>query len=83
MKIEELRRLALDAVDSAVFSSSLPAGEIDPAAILPFFHRRREEIVTTARGALNDHASVLHPEVILRLLYGEVSEEEFAALTTA
>jgi len=78
MSIDEMRQLALSAVNAATFASSLPAGECDEATVRLFLNRRREEIVAAARRALGENAAVLHPEVILRLLFGEVSEEEFA-----
>ncbi len=81
MTIDEMRQKAREAVNAADFQSSLPAGECDGATVSLFLDRRRKEIVAAARRALNDHACVIHPEAILRLLYGEVSEEEFAVLT--
>lgn len=83
MNIDELREKALTAVQAARFESALPLGVIDdPATVRNFIHRRREEIVAAARGALNDNANVLPPEVILRLLFGKVSEEELSGLVS-
>ena len=81
--IAEMRRKALEAVDATNFTSSLPAGECDPTTLRSFLDCRREEIVAAARRALDDHALILHSEVILRLLFGEVSEKEFAVLPAA
>ena len=83
MNIDELRQRARAAVNAARFESSLPSGECDDVTLRRYLNRRREEIIAAARGALNDHALVLDPEVILRLLYGEVAEEEFAILAAA
>lgn len=60
------------AVNAAGFSSSLLPGYNDEATVLEFLHRRREEIVAVASGALQESADVLSAEEILRLLYREV-----------
>ena len=82
MSIHTLRQAALRAVDAAMpnFESRLPAGECDEATVLQFLKRRREEIVAAAQGALRDGASVFPAEVVLRLLYGVVSEEELSVV---
>lgn len=78
MTLDKLRVAALCAVDLALpyFESQLPVGECDEATVLLLLKRRREEILTAARGALDQNARTLPSEVILRLLFGEVSEEE-------
>ena len=78
MSIAIMRADARAAVDATIFKSSLPTGVSDDATVRHFLDSRRQEIVAAARGALNDHARVLQPEMILRLLYGVVSEEEFS-----
>lgn len=71
------------AVNAAQFESFLPSGECDDTTVLAFLHHRREEIVTAARRALNDYAGLLPTEVVLRLLYGEVTENDFIILAAA
>lgn len=82
MNIPEMRERALAAVDASLlqFESSLPPGESDEATVIEFLKRRREEIVAAARGALHECPDTLPAEVVLRLLYREVSDEEFSVL---
>lgn len=83
MNINDMRQRALAAVNTAQFRSSLPAGECDNATVVEFLKRRREEIVAVALRALHESPDAEFSEVVLRLLYGEVSEEEFSIFAAA
>ena len=82
MTIAEFRKRAFIMLDETDFESSLPAGECDNATVVEFLNRRREEIVAVARRALDENAGVLLPEVLLRCLFGEITDEEFSIVTT-
>ena len=81
MSLETARQTVRAAVDAARFETSLPPGKSDDATVDRFLHGRRQEIIAVARRALDDYASFLHPEIILRLLYGEVTQEDFSVLS--
>ena len=72
----EMRAIMRAAIERTRFKSSLPPGECDTTTVVAYLHRRREEIVAAALGALDKGSQSLSPEEVLSKLYREVADED-------